>query len=135
SLLCNPGIYRLAAAPIQHAATIHSAAYLLLDSFSAGLLKERLAEQSCFNYTTVQVAATNGPEEKIQMSKPRVLITRRWPEAAERAMQRYFDVTLNETDTPLTEAELVNAMQHYDALCPCVTDKINSTVLSATSPQ
>ena len=69
------------------------------------------------------------------IAKPKVLITRRWPEAAERAMQRYFDVTLNETDTPFTEAELVSAMQHYDALCPCVTDKINSTVLNAASPQ
>lgn len=67
------------------------------------------------------------------MPKPKVLITRRWPEAAEKAMQAHFDVTLNEHDTPMSEADLVTVMQTHDALCPCVTDRISSRVLGADS--
>jgi hypothetical protein len=35
------------------------------------------------------------------MGRPRVLITRRWPEPVERAMQARFDTVLNEPDRPL----------------------------------
>lgn len=69
------------------------------------------------------------------MPKPKVLITRRWPEAAEKAMQAHFDVTLNEHDKPMSEADLVTAMQTHDALCPCVTDRISAGVLGADSPR
>lgn len=67
------------------------------------------------------------------MPKPKVLITRRWPDAAEKAMQARFDVTFNEQDAPLSEAELISAMQTHDALCPCVTDRISASVLGADS--
>lgn len=69
------------------------------------------------------------------MSKPKVLITRRWPDAAEEAMKTQFDVTLNESDSPMSEADLMAAMQSHDALCPCVTDRLNARVLGAASPR
>lgn len=67
------------------------------------------------------------------MSRPKVLITRRWPRAAESAMAEEFDVTLNEQDIPMSEAELAAAMTEFDALCPCVTDNINAAILKTES--
>lgn len=62
-------------------------------------------------------------------NKPKVLITRRWPEQAEQAMRARFDVTLNESDTPMTATELQEALRNYDAVCPTVSDKVNAEVL------
>lgn len=69
------------------------------------------------------------------MAKPKVLITRRWPEQAEAAMQEQFDVTLNHNDKPMSETELIQAMSTYDAICPCVTDRISANVLQASPAQ
>jgi lactate dehydrogenase-like 2-hydroxyacid dehydrogenase len=63
--------------------------------------------------------------------KPKILITRRWPEAVEARLAARYDVTLNETDTPLTLDQLRAAMTEYDALCPTVSDKVPAEVLSA----
>lgn len=63
--------------------------------------------------------------------KPRILVTRRWPAAVERELQAAFDVQLNETDVPLTPAQLHVAMTEYDALCPTVSDRLPRTVLDA----
>ncbi|MBH5323153.1 2-hydroxyacid dehydrogenase [Aurantiacibacter sediminis] len=59
----------------------------------------------------------------------RVLVTRRWPEAVEAVLADKFDVTLNGSDTPLTQAELARAMAEYDVLCPTVSDCIDAEVL------
>lgn len=64
-------------------------------------------------------------------ARPRVLITRRIPEAVEREAAERFDVTLNEGDTPLTAAGLQDALRSYDALMPTVTDRLTAEVLSA----
>jgi lactate dehydrogenase-like 2-hydroxyacid dehydrogenase len=63
------------------------------------------------------------------MAKPKVIITRRWPQGAEQAMQKHFDVTLNENDVPMTTTQLQDALRNYDAVCPTVSDKINAEVL------
>jgi lactate dehydrogenase-like 2-hydroxyacid dehydrogenase len=57
-------------------------------------------------------------------SKPRVLVTRRWPVAVEDALASGFDVTLNASDAPMTTGELGQALLEFDAICPCVTDKM-----------
>ncbi len=59
----------------------------------------------------------------------RVLVTRRWPAEVERALQERFEVVLNETDTPLSQAELARAMAEYDVLCPTVSDRIDGGVI------
>ena len=69
------------------------------------------------------------------MSKPKVVITRRWPEAAEARAKNLFDVQLNEDDHPMTVAELQEALQTADAVCPTVSDLINAKVLSAEPMQ
>ncbi len=60
---------------------------------------------------------------------PRILLTRRWTDAVEQLLATRYDVTFNDTDVPLTAAQLRAAMQGYDALCPTVTDRIDATVL------
>ena len=60
----------------------------------------------------------------------RVLVTRRWPEEVERALQERFDVVLNEGDQPLSGAELARAMGEFDVLCPTVSDKIDAAVIA-----
>lgn len=61
--------------------------------------------------------------------RPRILLTRRWPEAVERRAAERFDVTLNRDDRPLIEAELFDAMREYDAVCPTITDRMSAAVL------
>ena len=60
------------------------------------------------------------------MSKPKLLITRRWPKAVEEAASEDFDVTLNEKDIPLSSEDMRNALTSYDAISPTVTDILNS---------
>jgi len=62
--------------------------------------------------------------------KYKVLVTRKWPKKVEEELQLNYDATLNESDTPLSEKELIEAMQNHDALLPTVTDKISDTILS-----
>jgi lactate dehydrogenase-like 2-hydroxyacid dehydrogenase len=62
--------------------------------------------------------------------KPRVLISRRWPEAVEARLSARYDVTLNTSDTPLTIEQFQAAMRDYDALCPTVSDPMPAAVLA-----
>jgi lactate dehydrogenase-like 2-hydroxyacid dehydrogenase len=62
------------------------------------------------------------------MSRPKVLVTRRWPEAVERKMAEVFDLVLNTSDKPLAEADLRAALGEYDAILPTVTDRIPAAV-------
>jgi lactate dehydrogenase-like 2-hydroxyacid dehydrogenase len=64
------------------------------------------------------------------LGRPRVLVTRRWPEEVERQLAERFDVTFNEGDMPLGQAELAAAMGEYDVLCPTVSDKIDAAVIA-----
>ncbi|NUS70983.1 MAG: D-glycerate dehydrogenase [Ensifer adhaerens] len=57
-------------------------------------------------------------------SKPRILVTRRWPAAVEQVLAERFGVTLNEGDVPLTAAELAEALRTYDAVLPTVSDRL-----------
>ena len=62
-------------------------------------------------------------------AKPKILLTRRWPDEVETRLAAAYDVTLNDTDMPLGEAELAAAMREHDALCPTVTDRITRAVM------
>ena len=68
------------------------------------------------------------------MSKPKVIVSRRWPEQVERHMTEVFDVQLNETDTPMSADEIKTALQTADAFCPTVTDAVNADVLGVAGP-
>ncbi len=64
------------------------------------------------------------------MPRLKVLVTRRWPSDVEARLAERFDVTLNETDRPLTGAELAAAMGEHDVLCPTVSDRIDAAVIN-----
>lgn len=65
------------------------------------------------------------------MSKPKAIVTRRWPEEVEEKLREYFEVRLNGNDTPMSSEALSNAFSNYDAVFPTVTDRIDSEVLAA----
>ncbi|MDT8398958.1 MAG: D-glycerate dehydrogenase [Pseudomonadales bacterium] len=58
------------------------------------------------------------------MSKASILLTRRWPASVEKRLQDLFDVSLNVSDKPMSQAQLREAFATHDAVCPSVTDKI-----------
>ena len=64
------------------------------------------------------------------MSKPRIIVTRRWPEAVEKILVEKFDAVLNETDEPMDSKALQAAMRDCDALCPTVSDKISPDIIN-----
>ncbi|HEX4534492.1 MAG TPA: D-glycerate dehydrogenase [Rhizomicrobium sp.] len=61
--------------------------------------------------------------------KPLVIVTRKLPDAIETRMSELFDARLNARDAPMSQAELIAAVQEADVLVPTVTDKIDSKVL------
>jgi len=64
------------------------------------------------------------------MNRPKVIVSRKWPEEVEGRMQELFDVQLNKTDTPLTAVQMQAALQGADAFCPTVSDNVSAEVLS-----
>ncbi|WP_298839407.1 D-glycerate dehydrogenase [uncultured Roseobacter sp.] len=65
------------------------------------------------------------------MSKPRlsVVVTRRLPEAVETRLCELFDVTLRDSDEPMTREELAAAVREADVLVPTVTDTIDAPLI------
>jgi len=66
--------------------------------------------------------------------KPLVIVTRKLPDAIETRMRELFDARLNVDDTPMSQADLVEAMQKADVLVPTVTDRIDSKVIVRAGP-
>jgi lactate dehydrogenase-like 2-hydroxyacid dehydrogenase len=69
------------------------------------------------------------------MSKPRILVTRRWPSAVERILSERFDVTLNLRDEAMSVEALRQAMDEYDAILPTVSDKLPAAVFDVVTPR
>ncbi len=65
------------------------------------------------------------------MSKPKVIVTRRWHEAVEKVLLEKFDTQLNEDDHSMSVAELQDALRNADAVLPTVCDKVTAEVLGA----
>lgn len=65
------------------------------------------------------------------MPRPRILVTRRWPEAVERRLCALFDTTLNTDDHRLSADELRAALRDFDAVLPTVSDRLDASVLDA----
>ena len=64
------------------------------------------------------------------MTKPKVVITRKIPAAAEERAKKLFDVTLNVDDVPMNAEALARALREADGLLPCVADKITAELLA-----
>jgi len=66
--------------------------------------------------------------------KPLVIVTRKLPDAIETRMRELFDAKLNVDDTPMSQADLIEAMQKADVLVPTVTDRIDSKTIVRAGP-
>ena len=62
--------------------------------------------------------------------KPLVIVTRKLPDVIETRMRELFDAQLNVTDTPFTQANLIEAVKTADVLVPTVTDRIDAGILA-----
>ena len=62
-------------------------------------------------------------------NRTKVVLTRRLPEPVETRLKELFDVTLRDHDTPMSRAELVDAVKICDVLVPTITDKIDAGLL------
>ena len=58
-----------------------------------------------------------------------VVVTRRLPEAVETRLSELFDVRLRDDDTPMTRAELAEAVKTADVLVPTLTDSIDAGLI------
>jgi len=68
------------------------------------------------------------------MPKPKLLLTRPWPEEAQSWLQARFDVTVNPGPGLDTQA-LIAAMHAYDALGVAVNDKMTHEVFATPDPR
>ncbi len=66
----------------------------------------------------------------MKIKKPLVIVTRKLPDVIETRMMELFETRLNLGDTPMSQAELFNAVTAADVLVPTVTDRIDNTILS-----
>jgi lactate dehydrogenase-like 2-hydroxyacid dehydrogenase len=64
-------------------------------------------------------------------SRPRVIVTRRLPDAVEDALRASFDVQLNPADRQFTPAELREAMLRCDGLLCTLTDQLTADLFPA----
>ncbi len=67
----------------------------------------------------------------MSLRKLSVVVTRRLPEAVETRLAELFNVTLNDTDTPLTRDQLIAALRTADVLVPTLNDTIDAGMLAA----
>lgn len=67
--------------------------------------------------------------------RPTVIVTRKLPDVVETRMRELFDARLNVDDVPMSQAQLVEAVQAADVLVPTVTDRIDRSVLAQAGPR
>ncbi len=67
--------------------------------------------------------------------RPKVIVTRRLPQAVETRMAELFDVELNFADAPMDAAGLADALGRADVVVPTVTDDLTAEVIAAAGPR
>jgi glyoxylate reductase len=66
--------------------------------------------------------------------KPKVIVTRKLPDAVETRMRELFDTELNLTDAPMSVDQLIDAVSRAEVLVPTITDRLDSKILSRAGP-
>jgi glyoxylate reductase len=64
-----------------------------------------------------------------------VIVTRKLPESIETRMMELFDTRLNDSDKPMTKAELIETVKTAEILVPTLTDRIDASVLAHAGPE
>lgn len=67
--------------------------------------------------------------------KTNIILTRRLPDTVETRMRELFNATLNQTDQPFTQEQLIQAVKTVDVLVPTVTDSLSASVIEQAGPQ
>ena len=67
------------------------------------------------------------------MSRPRIYVTRRIPEAGLTRLRAGFDVVVNPDDRPLTTEELHRGVADADAVIGLLTDRIDAAFFDGTA--
>ena len=67
--------------------------------------------------------------------KTNIILTRRLPDTVETRMRELFNATLNQTDQPFTQEQLIQAVKTADVLVPTVTDSLSASVIEQAGPQ
>jgi glyoxylate reductase len=67
--------------------------------------------------------------------KPKVIVTRKLPDAVETRMRELFDTELNVDDVPMGPEALAQAMARADVLAPTITDRLDEPVIARAGPQ
>ncbi len=62
--------------------------------------------------------------------KPKVIVTRKLPDAVETRLRELFDTELNLDDHPMGPDELIEAVGRAEVLVPTITDRLDSRVLT-----
>lgn len=63
-------------------------------------------------------------------TRSQLLLTRRWPAAAEDHLRTLCDVTVRDDDRALSAEEWRMAMTRFDIICPTVSDRVGADILS-----
>ena len=67
-------------------------------------------------------------------SKPKLIATRKLPDAVEARMAELFDAELNGDDVPFGQDELATAFARAQVIVPTVSDDVNADVIGAAGP-
>lgn len=65
------------------------------------------------------------------MARPKILLTRRWPEAVERRLAQTYDASFNLADEPMGREAMAEALRTCEAVCPTVSDTLDAALLEA----
>lgn len=68
------------------------------------------------------------------MKKPRIFLTRKWPESVEEKAAQLFDVTFNSEDQPMNRDAIRTALESYDAVLSTVTDDLKDGTFTNLKP-
>lgn len=69
------------------------------------------------------------------MVKPRVVVTRRWPEAVEALLAERFDAVFNRSDAAMTVEDLRDALRSADAVLATATDELGARAFDVKQPR
>ncbi|KPF75775.1 hydroxyacid dehydrogenase [alpha proteobacterium AAP81b] len=79
------------------------------------------------------MASRSARPSRAAQTRPKVIVTRRLPQAVEARMAELFDVELNLDDVAMTPEALAAAAARCDVLVPTVTDHVHSGVFAAAA--